>query len=191
MTEALNAVRGTRGPLGQIDSLSFMRSCRSVVPMTEYLGGVSGLVKGIIVEKIERIESNEQFQKNPDLRAIILEEKRLGTDTDNLSFTNGVIWLCRTMRFVVGLLDGVAPDEGTTNKAAQASYKVALEPYFNFAQRTAFSGATRALPKRKAILDRFSTDEPAVKKSIAQLGQGFLPLLDDQQAWLRDQGYKA
>jgi hypothetical protein len=95
------------------------------------------------------------------------------------------------MRFVVGLLDGVAPDEGTTNKAAQASYKVALEPYFNFAQRTAFSGATRALPKRKKILDRFSTDEPAVKKSIAQLGQGFLPLLDDQQAWLRDQGYKA
>jgi hypothetical protein len=159
--------------------------------MTEYLGGVSGLVKGLIVEKIERIESNEQYQKNPDLRAIVLEEKRLGTDNENLSFTNGVIWLCRTMRFVVVLLEEVAPDNGAMNKAAQAAYKVGLEPYFNFAQRTAFSGATRALPKRKAILARFSTDESAVQKSIAQLAQGFIPLLDDQQAWLRDQGYNA
>lgn len=115
---------------------------------------------------------------DPKLKKLIKSESGAGAE----SGTVALLWMKRTMQFVIGLLQGLVDDSKVTLSAAsRKSYAASLKYCHNFITKGVFDTGLRFAPSRESFFKNLaggSNDISQVNTALVEFLSIFQPQLD-------------
>lgn len=124
-------------------------------------------------DTIETVLDNEL--SDPKMKKHILKETSQGSETAAV----GLLWLKRTMQFVIGLLRYLVQDASITlSSASRKSYSESLRYCHNLITRGVFDTGLRFAPSRESFYNNLAAGEDLSKVNTSM--KEFLDIFDPQ-----------
>ncbi|KAI0561050.1 Glycolipid transfer protein [Gracilaria domingensis] len=140
-------------------------------------GNIEKLRAGAAKTKCTTIESVIDAEcADPKLKKLILKETGQGPETA----TVGLLWMKRTMQFVIGLLRYLVQDASISlSSASRKSYSETLRYCHNFITRGVFDTGLRFAPTRESFYKNLAGGAEDISKVNAPMKE-FLEVFDPQ-----------
>ncbi|XP_031504596.1 glycolipid transfer protein 3-like [Nymphaea colorata] len=189
---ALDAVRQMRsgGDGCRFSTLHFLTICNSAVTILDKIGPTMRVLTQDLRQNIERLQT--MYKTNPSsfssLTEIVKEEIEEGSARKPLSCTRAVLWLTRSMDFVMIFLSKfVADADRDLVQIIEESYSATLQPWHGWISSAAYKVALKLIPERKVLMNLIMEereDHGAIKEEINSLVSSFTPILNEIHAFL-------
>ncbi|KAF3789468.1 Glycolipid transfer protein 3 [Nymphaea thermarum] len=204
---ALDAVRQMRsgGDGCRFSTLHFLTICNSAVTILDKIGPTMRVLRqdlrqNIEVSSVYLSRANDEiaprlqmmYKTNPSsfssLTEMVKKEIEEGSARKPLSCTRAVLWLTRSMDFVMSFLSKfVADADRDLVQIIEESYSATLQPWHGWISSAAYKVALKLIPERKVLMNLIMEereDHGAIKEEINSLVSSFTPILNEIHAFL-------
>ncbi|KAK1266588.1 hypothetical protein QJS04_geneDACA009045 [Acorus gramineus] len=186
-----------------VDELSLLKSdghnnTRALLSLSNFLlhvldkiGPTMAVLRQDIHQNIERLE--KIYESNPSIYSSLVEilnkEVGDGTAKRTTSCSRALLWLTRSMDFIVALLEKLVEDpEMSLKLAIEEAYENTLRPWHGWISSAAYKVALKLIPEREEFIGLLmyeGQDYNMLKKDIQSLISLLLPFLNDIHSTLR------
>lgn len=133
----------------------------------------------------------DEEAKDPKLKKLIKSESGAGSE----SGTVALLWMKRTMQFVIGLLQQLVDDTGVSlSTASRKSYAASLKYCHNFITKGVFDTGLRFAPSRESFYKNLAggaDDTTRVTPALAEFLGVFQPQLGGIVAMYKERNLEA
>ncbi|KAI4349373.1 hypothetical protein L6164_009965 [Bauhinia variegata] len=164
----LEQLKHVKSEEGQILTKPFLDVCKTLLPVLDKFGAALSIVKSDVGGNISRLES--KYQSNPSeykhLHSLVQKEVEAKTAKSSSSCTNGLLWLTRSMDFLVLLFGNLQAHQNWTME--QVAMKLA--------------------PERKKFLETISSPGDDFESDIGKFCTNFSSVLQENHNFLASVG---
>ncbi|RAL38356.1 unnamed protein product [Cuscuta campestris] len=156
LTPAVEGMKQIKSQNGDMLTKPFLNVCKLILPILDKLGAAMSVVKSDISGNISRLES--KYETNPSrfnyLYSFVQAEVETKTAKSSSSCTNALLWLTRTMDFIVELFRNLAQNQDwSMSQACSDSYAKTLKNWHGWLASSTFSVAIKLAPDRKKFME--------------------------------------
>eukprot|EP00188_Purpureofilum_apyrenoidigerum_P004247 Plantae.Rhodophyta-Purpureofilum_apyrenoidigerum.ctg4694.p2 GENE.Plantae.Rhodophyta-Purpureofilum_apyrenoidigerum.ctg4694~~Plantae.Rhodophyta-Purpureofilum_apyrenoidigerum.ctg4694.p2 ORF type:complete len:231 (-),score=33.11 Plantae.Rhodophyta-Purpureofilum_apyrenoidigerum.ctg4694:1943-2635(-) len=152
---------------GKVQLLSFVEAVDDFLVVFKALGSAffTDMVKSDMRKNMEKIQTAAQKYGVCTLEEMVDNELRDNTYTESNSGTEGLLWLKRTLQFILLLLRNIATKESSTplNECAALAYRDTLKPCHNWLLQRLFDAGMLCIPSRNSFFGDLGTSEEVVR----------------------------
>eukprot|EP00181_Compsopogon_caeruleus_P002275 CAMPEP_0184681508 /NCGR_PEP_ID=MMETSP0312-20130426/4498_1 /TAXON_ID=31354 /ORGANISM="Compsopogon coeruleus, Strain SAG 36.94" /LENGTH=214 /DNA_ID=CAMNT_0027132409 /DNA_START=98 /DNA_END=742 /DNA_ORIENTATION=+ len=155
----------------RVESTRFAVAVDAFIGVLDVLGGVGfiELVKGDMKCNMEKIDRSCRRWGVHTLEEMVMEELRHGQHDEAGSGTEALLWLKRTLQFIVRLFYYLSNlDDSSLSDCAAKAYEETVRPCHNFILQAMFHAAIASLPSRESFMQDLGGASSALT-SIQQL----------------------
>ncbi|KAK6940643.1 Glycolipid transfer protein domain [Dillenia turbinata] len=189
-TPSLETINHVKSEEGEILTRPFLDVCKNILPAIDNFGSAMSFVKSDVGGNILRLES--KYLSNPTefnlLRSIIEEEVDSKTAKHSSSCTIALLWLTRSMDFLVQLFRNLLEHpEWSMSHACTESYKKTLKQYHGWVAISSFGVAIKLAPDRKKFTEVIGR-RGDLNSDMEKFCNAFSPLLEQNHKFLASVG---
>uniref|UniRef100_A0A0E0AJ75 Glycolipid transfer protein domain-containing protein n=1 Tax=Oryza glumipatula TaxID=40148 RepID=A0A0E0AJ75_9ORYZ len=194
-TPSLQGIKNVKSESGVILTKPFLEVCKHILPVLDKFGSAMSIVKNDIGGNITRLETKyaSDPSKYEQLHSMVKVEIRSKTAKSSSSCTNGLLWLTRTMDFLVALFHNlVQHPDWQMSQACSDAYSKTLKKWHGWLASSSFSEyltipefqvAIKLAPDRKKFMEIISGSGD-INADIEKFCATFSPLLAENHRFL-------
>ncbi|KAK4482470.1 hypothetical protein RD792_009628 [Penstemon davidsonii] len=152
----LEGIKHVKSEHGDLLTKPFLDLCRLILPILDKFGAAMTVVKNDINGNITRMENkyNSNTSRYNYLYSFVQAEVETKTAKSSSSCTNGLLWLTRTMDFLVELFRNlVEHQDWSMSQVCSDSYSKTLKKWHGWLASSSFTVANNFAPERKKFME--------------------------------------
>ncbi|KAG4200882.1 hypothetical protein ERO13_A05G242000v2 [Gossypium hirsutum] len=138
-----------------IPTKPFLHVCTMILQVLDKIGPTMAVLRQDIHQNIQRLENlcESDPTKYLNLIEILKKEESEGNARKGSSCSKALLWLTRSMDFMVALLQKLVKDPGQNmEQAVEESYNITLKPRHGWISLAAFKVALKLVPDNKTFI---------------------------------------
>jgi len=174
---------------GQVKGAEFVEASKAIISIFDLISGMS-IPKNDMEGNATTLGNN--IAPAQTVQACVEMELASGKElkkliSDGKTSTCALLWLCRALLFIRGLLKSMIEDMSKSLKdCVLAGYEVSLKPHHGFVTRNVFAVAVKAAPSRKDFIAKIGPSDEAVMASFSEVLPLFEQTLENLQLFLQE-----
>ncbi|KAK9281466.1 hypothetical protein L1049_004369 [Liquidambar formosana] len=189
-TAFLDGMAHVKNEEGEVLTKPFLDACKHILPVIDQFGAAMALVKSDIGSNLSRLES--KYLSNPSefkhLYSIVQAEVEAKTAKASSSCTSGLLWLTRTLDFLVELFHILLEhSEWTMSQACSESYSKTLKKWHGWLTSSSFTVGMKLVPDRKKVMDVLGGTGD-LNSDIERFCTSLCPFLEENHRFLASVG---
>ncbi|XP_059631648.1 glycolipid transfer protein 3-like isoform X1 [Cornus florida] len=168
-----------------IPAKPFLFVCKLVIQVLDKIGPTMTVLRQDIDQNIQRLE--KILESDPSLYSNLVEilkkEAIEGNARNNTSCSRALVWLIRSMDFMVNLLQLLVKDSGETmEQAVEEAYNITLKPWHRWISSAAYKVAIKLVPDNNTLMNIMMAkdeDREKLKEEMKALISLLVPLLEN------------
>mmetsp|Transcript_8577 Transcript_8577/g.25786 ORF Transcript_8577/g.25786 Transcript_8577/m.25786 type:complete len:231 (+) Transcript_8577:200-892(+) len=152
---------------GKVQLQSFVEAVDDFLVVFKALGSAffTDMVKSDMRKNMEKIQEAAQKYDVHTLEGMVEHELRDNVYAQSNSGTEGLLWLKRTLQFILLLLRNIATKESSTplNECAALAYEDTLKPCHNWLLQRLFDAGMLCVPSRDSFFGDLGASEEVVR----------------------------
>ncbi|XP_059631649.1 glycolipid transfer protein 3-like isoform X2 [Cornus florida] len=177
-----------------IPAKPFLFVCKLVIQVLDKIGPTMTVLRQDIDQNIQRLE--KILESDPSLYSNLVEilkkEAIEGNARNNTSCSRALVWLIRSMDFMVNLLQLLVKDSGETmEQAVEEAYNITLKPWHRWISSAAYKVAIKLVPDNNTLMNIMMAkdeDREKLKEEMKALISLLVPLLENIHSILGSYG---
>uniref|UniRef100_A0A7S0G3D7 Glycolipid transfer protein domain-containing protein n=1 Tax=Rhodosorus marinus TaxID=101924 RepID=A0A7S0G3D7_9RHOD len=123
------------------------------------------MVKSDMKQNLEKIQASARKYSVETVREMVEAEVRDQVYMNSTSGTEALLWLKRTLQFILLLLHNIATQESKTplNECALQAYRDTLKPCHNWVLQRMFDAGLLCVPTRQSFFEELGANEDVVR----------------------------
>lgn len=138
-----------------IPTKPFLHVCTMILQVLDKIGPTMAVLRQDIHQNIQRLENlcESDPTKYLNLIEILKKEESEGNARKGSSCSKALLWLTRSMDFMVALFQKLVKDPGQNmEQAVEESYNITLKPRHGWISSAAFKVALKLVPDNKTFI---------------------------------------
>ncbi|GMI64818.1 GLYCOLIPID TRANSFER PROTEIN 3 [Hibiscus trionum] len=174
-----------------IPTKPFLHVCILILQFLDKIGPTMAVLGQDIHQNIQRLEilCESHPTKYSNMIEILKKEDTEGNARNSTSCSRAILWLTRSMDFMVVLLQRLVKDPGQRmEQAVEESYNVTLKQWHGWISSAAFKVALKLVPDNETFIALLMTKDQNcdnLREDMQTLVSLLVPLLEDIHSILR------
>ncbi|XP_021284562.1 glycolipid transfer protein 3 [Herrania umbratica] len=163
----------------------FLHVCTLILQVLDKIGPTMAVLRQDIHQNIQRLEilCESDPTRYSNLIEILKEEDSEGNARTNTSCSRAVLWLTRSMDFMVDLLQRLVENPGQNmEQAVEESYNITLKPWHGWISSAAFKVALKLVPDSGTFISLLMTKDQTydnLREDMQTLISLLVPILEE------------